>query len=74
MKSGILKFNLGIKISKTLSIVAKILSDAYLSNGVFYKLTITKSCPLSAVYLAISAAGFTLRLDPKESIKSAWSP
>ena len=64
-------FNLGIRISKTSSIFANILKEAYLSKGVFCKLIITKSCPLSEVYLAISAAGLTLKLDPRESIKSA---
>jgi hypothetical protein len=62
---------LGISNSKTSSILAKILREAYLSKGVFCKLIITKSCPFSAVYFAISAAGLTLKLDPRDSIKSA---
>ena len=74
MNSGIFKFNFCIRILKTSSIFAKILRDAYLSKGVFWRLIITKLPPLRWVYIAISAAGLTLRLDPRETIKSALPP
>jgi hypothetical protein len=48
-------------------------SEAYLSKGVFYKLTITKFFFLFPTKAGISAAGVTLNEDPIAKHKSAFS-